>query len=140
MKSDCWNKHRVKFKIVDNLSEKTIIDNIHLDNDKLWVRKEFVCKAAQGLVPKVTYSPYVWESEKDTEFATKRVWFLPVNINKDIEAWNVPICFPSDFATVPILPTVNRECDCNNTKALVTPLPKPKPRPEKIKKSKRKGK
>ncbi len=127
MKSECWNKHKVSFRVVDNLTEQNILRNIQLNKDTLWVRKEFQCKAAQGLVPKVRFSPHVWESEKNSEFSTKRVWFLPLKIDENSEAWNVPICFPSDFASVPMLPDATKECDCADTKKLVAPLPKPIP-------------
>lgn len=128
MKSECWKKHNVSFRVMDNLTEENILQNIQLNKDKLWVRKEFTCKAAQGLVPKVRFSPHVWESEKNSEFSTKRVWFLPLKIDENVEAWNVPICFPTDFSSVPTLPDAQDECDCSKTKTLVTPLPKP-PRP-----------
>lgn len=127
MKSSCWNKHKVTFRVVDNLTEQNILEGIHLDNDKMWVRKEFQCKAAQGLIPQVRFTPHLWDSEKDREFSTKRVWFLPLTIDDNVEAWNVPICFPSDFASVPIPPTADHDCDCESTKAEIPPLPKPIP-------------
>ena len=127
MKSQCWNKHKVNFRVMDNLTEQNILEGIHLDDGKMWVRKEFECNTVQGLVPKVRFTPHLWDSEKDREFSTKRVWFLPLTIEKNAQAWNVPICFPTDFASVPIPPTADRECTCEDIKEQVPPLAPPVP-------------
>ena len=43
MKSKCWNKHNVTLKVIDNLTEKTIFQDIALNKNTLWTRKEFQC-------------------------------------------------------------------------------------------------
>lgn len=123
MKSKCWNKHNVTFNVIDNDTDKTILENMKLDQNTLWIRKEFNCTFGQGLITKATFSPYVWESDKNKEYRTKRIWFLPLKKKKKSIALNIPICFPNHFSDVPMLPNVDTLCDCESTSQEVPPLP-----------------
>ncbi len=123
MKSACWKDYNLHVNIKDAVTHKKIIATINLNKGELWKRKPFVCNPKQGLIYDVTYDPYIWESQKDKIYHTKRIWFLPAKIKPGVTAWNVPICFPKAFSDVPILPNVDKSCNCESVKTDIPPIP-----------------
>ncbi len=123
MKSKCWQKHNVTIKVVDNVTGNQVINQLTIAKDKLWVRKEFDCQPKQGLVYTAQFEPYIWHDDEGKVYNVKRIWFLPEKVEKKISAWNIPICFPNNFSEVPILPDVDKYCNCESTAKEIPPIP-----------------
>ena len=94
-----------------------------MQKNKLWVRKEFDCQAKQGLIYSAQFDPYIWKDDKNKVYSANRIWFLPNKVEKNIAAWNIPTCFPNNFSDVPILPHVDKYCDCKSTQENIPDLP-----------------
>ena len=123
MKSKCWQKHNVHIKVIDNVTANLVVKQITIPKDKLWVRKEFDCQPKQGLIYESRFDPYIWKTDQDKVYNTKLIWFLPKKVQKKIAAWNIPICFPTNFLDVPILPDVATHCDCESTAKEIPAIP-----------------
>lgn len=111
-KDNCWLKYDVSVDVIDASTEKKIF-NINIPAGTPWVTKTFECTVAQSLIYIAKFSPIIWESDKGKTFRGMRNWFLPGVINPGDTAWTIPVCFPKDFAEVPLPPTAGSNCACD---------------------------
>ena len=109
MKGDCWKNYDVTIDVKNNTSEETItIDTLKKDN--MWLRKKFECKPAQSLGFRATFKPKIWKNSTDKDYRRKSFIYLPKTIEQGASAWEVPVCFSSDFTEVPIPPEATGNC------------------------------
>jgi len=95
---------------------------------KSWTREPFTCQPEQKLMYQVTFKPTIWQGQEDKKYMALRYWFLPAVIKPDESAWELKICYPADFAEVPLPATANANCHCDFTSIPAIP-PKIEPRP-----------
>lgn len=112
MKGSCWKDYTVTIKVLDNGTQKPLMDPVVIEKGKFWKRVKFDCKPSQGLLFEANYKPLIWKTNKQKAYKALRIWFLPNTIKKGIKAWNVPLCFPKQFAQVPTPITATDNCTC----------------------------
>ncbi len=122
MQGKCWHGYKITISAVDSISGDELIKPVTLEgkkgdsNDKFWKRVPFECKAKQGISLKASFSPPIWSADKDKAYPGSETIYLPETVKKDIFAWNVPICYPSAFENIPLPPSADANCDCDDIK------------------------
>lgn len=120
-KDNCWLKYNVTVDVIDSLSAK-ILTTVTVPAGKPWTRVTFPCETnGQKLMYRAKFSPVVWESEKGKVYMAKNYWSLPDHVNPGDSAWNVSVCFPSDFSEVPMPPEATASCACDFSTIPVIP-------------------
>ena len=122
VKDCCWTKYNVSVDII-NAGTLDKILTIDVPAGTSWVRKTFECTPAESLIYKAQFSPVFWASDQGKIYQGLRNWSLPGKINPGDTAWTIPVCFPADFAQVPLPPTADSNCKCDFS---VIPEVKPK--------------
>lgn len=123
IKSDCWKDYNLEVEFRDELTDREVVHAFKLAKGEMWARKKFECHTKQGIRYKATFEPYIWQEQEGKSYPSKRIWFLPATEEKGVAAWNMPICFPNNFASVPMLPNVNKHCNCSSVKAQIPAIP-----------------
>lgn len=111
-KDNCWKSYEVSVDVLDGTTGR-ILTTVTVPKDKLWERQTFSCEASQTLVYSARFSPIFWETDKGKVYASTRSWPLPRVINPGDSAWNVSVCYPADFAAVPMPPQATSDCKCD---------------------------
>ncbi|WP_058535751.1 hypothetical protein [Legionella saoudiensis] len=112
-KDNCWLKYDVTVEVMDAVSAK-VLTSITVPAGQAWGRVTFPCETnGQKLMYRARYSPIFWESEKGKVYSAKNYWSLPNEIKSGDSAWNVSVCYPTDFAAVPLPPEATNNCQCD---------------------------
>ena len=119
-KDNCWKDYTVSVDIL-NATTGTTMTTITIPKGELWARDTFECEAAQKLMYKASFSPVFWQRDEGKIYSAQRFWSLPDVINPGDSAWNVSICYPADFASVPTPPQATNNCNCDFTSIPVIP-------------------
>ena len=112
VKDNCWSKYNVSVNVVD-VSTQTVLATLSIPEGKSWDRKEIVCQPKQTVMLKATYSPAFWEKDEGKIYSGKRDWSFPEKIVKNESAWNMVICFASEFQEVSLPPEAAGHCLCD---------------------------
>lgn len=112
VKDNCWSKYTVTVDVMDAPTSK-VLTTVVLPPGKSWVRQTFPCDAGAKLMYRAQFSPSIWESDKDQIYYAKNYWSLPNDVNPGDSAWNVSVCYPSDFSQVPFPPEATGTCKCD---------------------------
>jgi hypothetical protein len=112
IKDSCWTKYDVSVDVMDALSAK-VLTTVTVPAGKSWTRQTFPCEPGQKLMYRAQFSPVFWDSDRGKTYAAKNYWSLPNTINPGDSAWNVTVCYPNDFAQVPLPPDVSGNCSCS---------------------------
>lgn len=112
VKDNCWIKYNVTVDVMDAATAK-VLTTVTVPAGKLWTRQTFSCSIAQKLMYHAQFSPPIWESEKGKSYPAHDYWSLPDKINPGDSAWNVSVCYPTDFAQVPMPPEATNSCKCD---------------------------
>ena len=112
VKDDCWTKYDVSVDVMDALSAK-ILTTVTVPIGKSWIRQTFPCEPGQKLMYRARFSPIFWQSDEGKTYTAKNYWSLPNSINPGDSAWNVTVCYSSDFSLVPLPPNAPGNCSCN---------------------------
>lgn len=121
-KDSCWTKYDVSVDVVDALTERKLL-TVTVPAGKSWVRETFDCTLSESLIYIAQFSPVFWESDKGKSYRGLRNWFLPGTINPGDTAWTLSVCYPADFAQVPLPPGADNNCKCDFS---TIPVIKPK--------------
>lgn len=98
---------------MDALSAK-VLTTATVPAGKSWTRVTFPCETnGQKLMYRAQFSPSIWDSEKGKVYMAKNYWSLPNGVNEGDSAWNVSVCYPSDFSEVPMTPEATGSCACD---------------------------
>lgn len=111
-KDSCWTKFDVSVDILD-ASTMNKITTISVPAGKSWARESFECSPKQSLNYIATFNPIFWESDKGKTYKGLRSWSLPAEVNPGDRAWTIPVCYPADFAEVPLPPKADSNCKCD---------------------------
>lgn len=122
VKDSCWTQFNVSVDVIDAVTSKKLL-TANAPAGVPWVRETFDCSPAQNLIYIATFSPVFWKSDEGKSYQALRNWSLPGTINPGDTAWNLPVCYPADFAEVPLPPNADGNCHCDFS---VVPEIKPK--------------
>ncbi|KTD63646.1 periplasmic protein [Legionella santicrucis] len=122
-KDNCWNKYTVSVNVIDAETTK-VLTTLTVPAGKFWTRQAFPCQPGENLRYKATFSPLIWESEKGKVYAANHFWSLPNTISPGESAWNISVCYASDFSEVPLPPEASGTCKCDFDS--IPPIPQKK--------------
>ncbi|KTD09104.1 periplasmic protein [Legionella gratiana] len=111
-KDNCWSNYTVTVDVMDAATAKVLTTAI-IPPGKSWVRQSFLCEPGQKLMYRAQFSPAIWESGKGESYYAKNYWSLPNEVNPGDSAWNVSVCYPSDFSQIPLPPDATGTCKCD---------------------------
>jgi hypothetical protein len=111
-KDNCWKTYDVTVDVSDGATG-AILTSVTIPKGELWVRKAFSCQPSQTLVYSARYEPIFWAQDKGKTYPSLRSWPLPQVINPGDSAWNISVCYPSAFASVPMPPQATNNCQCD---------------------------
>jgi hypothetical protein len=111
-KDSCWTNYNVTVNVIDDASSTTVL-TLSIPKGQTWARGSFECKPAQGLRYVAQFTPVFWQSDVGKSYVSTRTWYMPASVNPADKAWTIPICYPSDFAQVPLPPTADNSCKCD---------------------------
>jgi hypothetical protein len=111
VKDSCWTNYSVKVEAIDAEKNKILV-SAEVPKGQSWGRQNFTCRPAQKLMFQATFEPSFWQSEKGKVYRAVRYWILPNEEEKGDVAWEVPVCFPTAFASVPFPPDATGNCQC----------------------------
>jgi hypothetical protein len=123
-KDSCWSNYDINVTVID-ASNNQEVATVNLPKGKAWGRQSFSCQPAQEFFYQATYRPVFWQSEMGKIYKSIRYWSLPGVIGPKDTAWNIPVCYPADFATVPLPPDALGNCSCDWS-SIPAPTPPPK--------------
>ena len=113
IKTACWKDYEVTVKVTDPATNRQWADASLPANGKLWARTQFECKPAQSLHFSAQFAPQIWQARANQVYPATRDWFLPEEITPEVTAWNINVCFPTDFDAVPAPLTTLDRCFCD---------------------------
>ena len=113
VKDNCWIKYNVSVDVMDAVTAK-VLTTVTVPAGKPWARVTFPCETnGQKLMYHAQFTPSIWESEKGKVYSARNYWSLPNEVNAGDSAWNVSVCYPSDFSEVPLPPEASGTCKCD---------------------------
>ena len=112
VKDSCWTNYDVTV-IATNTSNSKLVMTVPILQGKSWNRQQYDCQPKDGLSFSSTFTPVIWENEAGKTYPSRRNWNFPEAIAKGDTAWNMTICYPRDFAGVPLPPDASGNCKCD---------------------------
>lgn len=111
VKDSCWTDYNVTVTIATAQTGKQVASVI-VPQGQSWVRQSFTCQPGESLAFSAIFDPVFWENDKGKVYPGQSNWQLPQAIKKGETAWNINVCYPSEFAEVPLPPQANGSCKC----------------------------
>ncbi|KTD74174.1 hypothetical protein [Legionella tucsonensis] len=112
VKDNCWTDYNVSVDVMDAVTAK-VLTTVTVPAKKSWIRQTFPCTPGQKLIYEAQFSPVFWQNDVGKTYIAKNYWSLPHSINPGDSAWNVTVCFSSDFSLVPLPPKGSGNCSCD---------------------------
>jgi hypothetical protein len=120
VKDTCWADYEVNISVYDVMDSKPMF-SVAIPKGKTWMRHEMDCKFNQSINYSATFSPAIWKGRENEVFHATRTWTLPKKVKPGDSAWEIRLCFPRDFAKVPLPPTATANCVCDYKSVPVIP-------------------
>jgi hypothetical protein len=114
MKDDCWKTYNVTVDVYDSTTNKKLVSAI-VPTGSLWTRQQFTCQPGQTLRFQAQFTPVFWQNDEGKTWYGNHFWTLPAQPQTGETAWNIPLCFPGDFAEVPMPPQATNNCQCSSS-------------------------
>jgi len=111
MKDNCWTNYDVTVDVTDAVTGDALV-HLTVPSGTSWGRETFACHPSQSLDFKATFTPVIWKNDAGKVYHGKSSWTLPPKVDEGKTAWNLTVCFPSEFSGVPMPPTASGECKC----------------------------
>lgn len=111
-KDNCWATYDVTVNVIDS-SNNNVMGTVIIPQGQSWARQPFTCQPGQTLAFNATFSPTFWNGQEGKVFAGQRYWTLPKAAAATEVAWNIELCYSSQFASVPMPPEATNICHCN---------------------------
>jgi hypothetical protein len=112
VKDNCWSDYDLNLEVFETRNEHTLLQTT-LFEGKTYIRKTFECHAKQEISYKATFSPLIWEKDKDKVYYAKQSITLPEEVHPGEKAWTIDVCFSKQFSNVPMPPTAGQRCECD---------------------------
>jgi hypothetical protein len=114
VKDSCWTNYDVSVDVIDAITGG-VLTTVKVPKGQQWTRQTFPCQPAQKLMYNASFSPIFWQSDIGKTYAALNYWSLPDAVQPGDSAWNVSVCYPTDFSLVPTPPTATSNCKCDFT-------------------------
>lgn len=111
VKDSCWTNYAVTVTMMDASNAKQVLQ-VEVPKGQSWVRQGFTCDPAQTFLFKAQFSPTIWGDQAGLFYASQQYWQLPEQLKANETAWNLVLCFPKQFSSVPLPPTAGQHCAC----------------------------
>ena len=111
-KDSCWVDYAVSMNVKDTATG-TVLTTVAIAYNQTWGRQSFTCQPGQTLSFAAQYSPSIWQGDRDKWYFGENYISLPTKIASNSIAWNIPICYATDFAGVSIPPSATGHCACD---------------------------
>lgn len=121
VKSSCWKNYNVTVILQDPTNKDKEVTSVLIPANRMWAREKFECQPGQKLKFKAKFNPVFWEGDEGKVYMGKKYWELPKEVKKKELAWNISLCYPQQFAEVPLPPEAGGNCTCNMKE--VPPIP-----------------
>lgn len=115
VKDTCWTQYNVTVEVYDaanNQQKSTII----IPAKSTWARQKFECQPGEKLRFQAKFTPIFWQQDEGKVYPGVSFWSLPDAVQSGDTAWNITLCFPREFAEVPMPPTATANCQCDTSK------------------------
>lgn len=112
VKDSCWGNYNVTVS-VSNVKTGKLITSVIIPQDQFWARQSFSCEPGDAMSFSAVFTPVFWENDKGKTYPGQRTWQLPQEIKKGDTAWNINVCYPAEFAEVPLPPEATSNCTCD---------------------------
>lgn len=116
-KDNCWARYNITVEVLDVATSKTLA-TISVPDNQTWIRQSFACQPSQTLQYKAQfqYNPNFFEQEKNRIYTAKNLLELPSAVQPQEKAWNLSLCYSTDFAETPPPPEAISTCQCDFSK------------------------
>ena len=118
-KDNCWLNYDVTI-IVSNMVTQAVVTNVLIPKGQTWARGEFTCQPNQKFLYAASFLPVIWQNDAGKTYRGLRSWGLPIAFDPKAVAWELKLCYASDFSETPLPPEVEGHCQCDFSK--VTPI------------------
>lgn len=112
VKDNCWANYNLTV-VVTNAATGKLITTVIVPQGQSWTRQQFTCQPADTLSLSATFTPVFWENDKGKIYAAQHNWTFPQTIAAGDTAWNINVCYPLEFAEVPLPPEAGSNCKCD---------------------------
>ena len=119
VKDSCWLNYDVTITVSER-DTQTVVGNVLIPKGETWSRQEFTCQPNQIFQYAASFQPAIWQSDIGKSYRGLRSWGLPTSFSSSLVAWELKLCYTSDFSETPLPPEVEGHCQCDFTK--VTPI------------------
>lgn len=120
-KDSCWTNYNVSVSVIETKSN-TVLTTVSIPAGKSWYRQKFSCQPGQKLLYNATFSPVFWASDLGKTYPAQNYLSLPESVNSGDTAWNLSVCYPTQFSEVPLPPDAKGNCACD-FKSIPDPAP-----------------
>ena len=111
IKDSCWTNYSLTVSLTDGSTGK-VVTTVVVPPGESWARQPFACRPAESLSLKATFTPTIWASDEGRIYSALQDWKLPEAVTKGDTAWNLTVCYPAEFAEVPLPPEAHGKCQC----------------------------
>lgn len=111
VKDNCWTNYNLSVTLSDAVSPN-VIATINIPQGQSWSRQAFECQPSETLSVIASFTPEFWQSDKGKTYPGRRNWQLPSTVSSGDTAWNITICYASDFLSIPLPPEASGNCVC----------------------------
>ncbi|GGI81161.1 hypothetical protein [Legionella impletisoli] len=112
-KDSCWGDYNVTVTVQSVMNDNKTLATIIVPEGTFWERQKFECQPKEELRFVAEFNPAFWQEDAGKQYEGARFWFLPEKITASETAWNINLCFPKDFAEVPLPPQAGSNCKCD---------------------------
>lgn len=112
VKDRCWSKYEVTIDVKDAEKNQSMV-LLTVPKGKSWVRGNFTCEPNQKLSYSATFTPAIGKSTTGHVYQTQSILALPAAPKAGEQAWVIPVCYPAQFAEVPLPLTAELNCGCD---------------------------
>ena len=114
VKDSCWTKYTVNITAVNPTTGKEIA-SINIPQGQTWFRQPFDCEPKETISITSNFTPAIWQQNAGKVYSALHNWSLPEKVATGETAWNITICYPADFAGVPLPPDAGSHCACDTS-------------------------
>ena len=111
-KGGCWKDYNVDVVLV-NTAKQENVQTIHIPKGQLYTRVNVECQSKDVFSAFAQFSPAVFEEEANNKYPGVRFWAMPLTAPKPGVVWEIDICYPLQFAKLPMPKTDNSDCKCD---------------------------
>jgi hypothetical protein len=115
VKDNCWTNYNVSVPLTSVTTGK-LIANLNIPQGESWTRQAFECQPLDTVSVSASFTPATWKTDEGKSYPGRHTWQLPDKVATQVTAWNITVCYPADFLSVPysLDDTGNCQCEMDN--------------------------